>query len=228
MQDVRKWLQGCNEAYNHLLQYSSSLDKCIELFPIFEDMSNIVIEFSYQWGDPYHTGGITDKELSLVIEFPRKDRDRVDEWLKNSIYTHYSLSEINFATYLFEILVEDLIQDLLSNEIRILRKECEDLAEPYLNSKMDPWGEYVDKCLEEDEYYLGVRFVSYDGKYPIYCRGIAIIEVNGISYEVPIKDSNLNKIKPEDFDEPIRRYYYEIIRVLKKNIGDKMCCGGCL
>ena len=64
-------------------------------------------------------------------------------------------------------------------------------------------------------------------------EGTICLEIEGIPYEFRLFDLqkdkftyNLSSIKPEAFDENIRRYYHEIMRIIRKNLRST-CCGGC-
>ena len=238
MKKERVWLQECQEAYNNLFHICEEIDeeKIKNIFPIFKTMS-ITPGFVYQWNNPYivSEAPINDKVLYLCIQFPSRNKKEVEEWLFNSIYNSFTIGKVNFNTYVVEFVVNDIITDILNHEIRELHNQCEEVAKPFYENKENQLlSDYEEQCLEEDEYYLGVRFINYSGAFPTYCDGVISLEIEGIPYDFNLLELqgskslefNIGAIKPESFDINIRRYYNEIMRVIRKNLYCT-CCGGC-
>lgn len=253
MKEKRKWLQECLNAYNNLLYICGDKSFTVEdseffdfrhnidesfiktLFPIFNDIKT-KSTFSFQTYNQYENENII-KTLNLYIIFHvnhRKDYDNVMNWFTDSIFEEFTIHKLDNTTWMIEMSVENIINNMLNNEIKELRQDCEEKAKPfYENLENQLLSDYEEKCLSEDEYYLGVRFISYDGEYPTYCSGTICLEIEGIPYEFRLFDLqedkftyNLNSIKPEAFDENIRRYHHEIMRIIRKNLSST-CCGGC-
>lgn len=251
MKQERRWLQECLDAYNNLLYICGDKSFTLEdsdffdfrhnidesfiktLFPIFKDIKTSTT-FNYQTGNIFEQNKI-QKELSLCIEFDEKHKRKITNWFSNSIYEQFSLKQINDTTWIIEFSVETLINNIINQEIQTLKQDCEEKAKPfYENQENQLLSDYEEQCLLEDEYYLGVRFISYNGEYPTYCSGNVCLEIEGIPYEFRLQDLqksdfkyDINSIKPENLDENIRRYYNEIMRVLRKNLRST-CCGGCI
>lgn len=247
MDKRRAWLEQCESAYQVLLltcdensilddEYSdfrNNLKNFVsKIFWIFQDINFIRAEFLFHDnGEPL---GIYDKRLCLCVYFPHKRFATVEKWFDDSDFTDYIIYDSNeMGESILKIPVTSIIYKLTQDEIRSLREDCEEKAKPFLEGKENEiLSEYEEKCLEEDEYYLGVRFISYDGKFPNYCKGTVRLEIEGVEYCFILSnllsgDSYYIKgIKPEAFPINIRRYYHEIIRVMVKNL-NYGCCGGC-
>lgn len=231
--DVRKALKKCCDAYNDLITASNNIDLHEITKTIFPPLKCAYSsELSFQFGDPMIFGGISEKELTLCVEFPRKKREEVLDWFADSNYEDYTLSEINFSTWMLEIPVNHILEVLTQNEIIALRKECEDIAKPFLEYReSEVLAEYEEKCLKDDPYYIGVHFVSYDGDYPTYCMGNVILEIEGVAYSFYLpnitkgfgytREIDENKLPPN-----LKRYYHEIQRVIDNKL-HWGCCGGC-
>ena len=243
MKKERQWLEQCVEAYKYLFscceasskkddfsEFRNDLDKFVcTIFDIFKEKT-IFSEFRYDKQVRYDK-----KELLLIIQYPRSQRHDVSAWFKEHKYKIKDNFESDFATYTVVLSVEDIIDTMIQTEIKKLREECEEIAAPYFDNEENKLlSEYEDMCLEEDPYYLGVRFISYSGEYPNYCSGNLILVIEGIQHQFYLPDLlkepfsyDIRTIPIENFPPELHRYYYEIIRVMKKNLRFT-CCGGCL
>lgn len=247
MYKERVWLQECNSAYQSLLfmcesnsvidddfnDFRNNLSNFVsKIFDIFQNMNSVRAEFLFH--DKGQVGEIYNKKLYLCVYFPKKNFQKVKQWFDKTSYQEWSiLSSNKIGESVFKIPVLSIIDKLQQDEIRELRMDCEEKAKPFLEGRENEiLSDYEEKCLTEDEYYLGVRFISYDGEYPNYCKGNLVLEIEGVQYCFRLFDLlsdgryYIQGIKPEVFPENIRRYYHEIIRVMKNNLA-YTCCGGC-
>lgn len=203
-----------------------------KIFNIFNNMENLRAEFLYH--DKGQVGEIYNKKLFLSIYFPKKNFDSVKQWFDKNNFKNYILSTTNdIGESSLKIPVTSVIDKIIEDEIRIMRIDCEEKAQPFFDGKENELiSAYEDECLENDPYYLGVKFISYNGEYPNYCNGIVTLEIEGIEYSFNLsellgtKSYYIKGINPDAFPENIRRYYHEIIRVMKDNL-QYTCCGGC-
>lgn len=241
----KKWLQSCQSSYDDLREVCCDVDDNLKvdevleehikaLFPIFNEIPYYSVFFSYQNGDAFSFGGILDRELTLNIEFSKKYAEDVQSWFYHSIYNKYDIIVMSISNsnrcVIFKVM--DIINDIGQEQIKDLHKQLAEESYSFLHTDSEDINRYIAECTDDDPYYLGVRFIEYTGKFPIYCDGDVILEIEGEKVVLSAYDVwggfgfDNNKILENCDLKWYERYRNEIIRVIKENV-ETICCGGC-
>lgn len=233
VKEMKRWLQDCDEMNDKLLSFSHkhSIEKAIkEAFPILKpyDLECFFAMEDSRFGLDYE---IQHSQLRLGIALNEEDKYNKEQ-IANLFSEEFSyVAEFHDGELIIMLSVKDIVKYINNTQIRKLREECESIAQPYLEARENEvLAAYEEQCLEEDPFYLGVRFVSFDGEYPTRCTGNVILEIEGIPWKFPLQkvaggmyiDDNTDIDVPPEYV----RYTNEIRRVLMENITQR-CCYGC-
>lgn len=233
VKEMKLWLQDCDEKNDNLLSLSHQLsidDALKQIFPILKpyDLECFFGADDNRFGIDYD---IEYSELQLGIALIEKDNQERQKIV--DFFPKYFSYMAEFDGYELRIIirVKDIIKFINNMQISELRAECESIAKPYFEARENEvLAAYEEQCLEEDPFYLGVRFVSFDGEYPTRCCGNVILEIEGVPWEFPLREVVDGMYIYDDMDINVppqyARYTNEIRRVLMENI-TQGCCNGC-